>query len=94
MSHEAGSCLTDQAGETHHVLPGVTPERAGSENFAVSRATRRILGLFGDALMYSQCAYVSPFLCLTKPYVSRNLMSHGAYVSPTLCLTGGLCLTG
>ena len=80
MSHEAGSCLTDQAGETHHVLPGVTPERAGSENFPVSRATRRILGLFGDALMYSQCAYVSPFLCLTKPYVSRNLMSHGAYV--------------
>ena len=77
MSQEAGSCLKDQAGETHHVLPGVTPERAGSENFAVSRAAREILSLLGDALMYRQCAYVSPFLCLTA------LMSH-----ETLCLTG------
>ena len=77
MSHEAGLCLTDQAGETHQVLPGVTPERTGSEDLVVSRATRRILSLFGDALMYGHCAYVSPFLCVTA------LMSH-----KTLCLTG------
>ena len=59
------------------MLAGVPAAVSASDYLLVSRATREILSPFGVPLMYRQCAYVSPVLCLTA------LMSH-----KTLCLTG------